>query len=342
MKVILAVLFLAATALTPPSRHSEVSTGNAISDSAHDGVSAVNGNVSSTISILQNQSPRGDFLHRPPPPISPEAKRSMEEQLNEARARYATNPRDPEAIIWVGRRLAYLGRFLEAIQVYTEGINEFPRDARLYRHRGHRYLTLRKVDFAIKDFETAAKLVKGKPDEVEPDGQPNTRNIPTSTLQFNIWYHLGLAHYLNLNNKKALDSYRQCLKVSNNPDALVATTHWLYMTLRRLDRLEEAIKVLDPITDKMDVIENDGYYRLLMMYKGQLSAEALEQEAWKSASPGSASILYGIGNWYKFNDRDPDAQRVFRKMLEGNQWTSFGYIAAEAELKPPPAEPRTK
>ncbi len=290
----------------------------------------------STTTILQKQAPRGDFLHRPPPPVSPESKRKMEEQLTEARTRQASTPRDPEAIIWVGRRLAYLGRFVEAIQVYTEGANEFPRDARFYRHRGHRYLTLRKFDLAIQDFEKAAKLIKGKPDEVEPDGQPNARNLPTSTLQFNIWYHLGLAHYLKGNYEKALDSYRQCLKVSNNPDALVATSHWLYMTLRRLNRLEEAIKVLAPIKEKMDIIENDGYYRLLLMYKGQVSAETLEQEAWKqAASPGSSSILYGIGNWYRINDRETEAQRVFRKMLEGSQWTSFGYIAAEAALTPP-------
>ncbi|HKO98946.1 MAG TPA: tetratricopeptide repeat protein [Pyrinomonadaceae bacterium] len=304
---------------------------------------ATDRNVCPTPAILQKPTPGSDFLHRPPPPVSAQTKRNMEKDLEEARARQAANPHDPDAIIWVGRRLGYLGRFVEAIQVYTEGANEFPRDARFYRHRGHRYLTLRKFDLAIQDFEKAAKLIKGKSDEVEPDGQPNARNIPTSTLQFNIWYHLGLAHYLKGNNEKALDSYRKCLKVSKNPDALVATTHWLYMTLRRLKRLKEAIKVLAPINDKMVVIENDGYYRLLLMYKGQRSAEALEADAEKQgASPGSLSVLYGIGNWYLLNDREQDARRVFRKMLEGNQWTSFGYIAAEAELNPPKPLPRPK
>jgi tetratricopeptide (TPR) repeat protein len=294
-------------------------------------------------STLQRPSPAGDFLHRPPPPVSPATAREMEAKLAEARRKLTTNPHDPESIIWVGRRLGYLGRFVEAIQVYTEGANEFPRDPRFYRHRGHRYLTLRRFDLAIRDFERAAQLVKGKPDEIEPDGQPNARNIPTSTLQFNIWYHLGLAHYLKGNNEKALDSFRECLKVSKNPDSVVATSHWLYMTLRRLNRMNEAVKVLSPIKDKMDIIENDGYYRLLMMYKGQVSAESLEQEAAsQGASPGSASILYGIGNWYHFNGRGQEARRVFRKLLDGNQWTSFGYIAAEAQMKIPGPSPRPK
>jgi tetratricopeptide (TPR) repeat protein len=258
----------------------------------------------------------------------------MEARLKEARARYEANPHDPQTIIWLGRRLGYLGRFREAVQVFSDGVYEFPADPRFYRHRGHRYITLRRFDLAIQDLEKAAELIKGKADEVEPDGQPNARNIPTSTLQFNIWYHLGLAHYLRGNNEKALRSYRECLKVSKNPDALVATAHWLYMTLRRLNRLREEIKLLEQIRENMDVIENQGYYQLLLMYKGKISAEALEQEASKQqASPGSTSILYGVGNWHRLDAREKDALRVFRKILAGNQWTSFGYIAAEVELK---------
>jgi tetratricopeptide (TPR) repeat protein len=291
------------------------------------------GQTVSVAGILQDKKLTGDFIERPAPPVSAEAKREMEAQLNEARMRYEANPNDPDTNIWLGRRLGYLGRFREAIETFGEGIKKFPRDARFYRHRGHRYITLRRFDLAINDFEKAAKLIKDKPDQVEPDGQPNARNIPTSTLQFNIWYHLGLAHYLIGNNQKALASYRECLKVSKNNDAIVATNHWLYMTLRRLNRPREANKTLEPIRPGLDIIENDGYYRLLLMYKGIISPESLEQEALKQeGSPGSYSILYGVGNWYLYNGRRSEARALFRRMLEGTQWTSFGYIAAEAEM----------
>jgi len=84
----------------------------------------------------------------------------------------------------------------------------------------------------------------------------------------------------------------------------------------------------------MEIIENTGYYRLLLMYKGSVSIEALRDEALKEASPaGSYSILYGVGNWYLYNDRRQDAVKIFQEMLAGNQWTSFGYIAAEADMK---------
>lgn len=283
--------------------------------------------------ILQDKKFTGDFMERTVPPVSAEAQRKMEAQLNEARVRYEADPNDPDTIIWLGRRLGYLGRFREAIDTFGEGLKKFPRDPRFYRHRGHRYITVRRFDLAIDDLEKAAKLIKSKPDQVEPDGQPNARNIPTGTLQFNIWYHLGLAHYLVGNNQKALGSYRECLKVSKNNDAIVATTHWLYMTLRRLNRPREANKTLDPIRQGIDIIENDGYYRLLLVYKRIIPPESLEQEALKQeGSPSSYSILYGVGNWYLYNGRRSEARALFRRMLEGTQWTSFGYIAAEAEV----------
>jgi tetratricopeptide (TPR) repeat protein len=258
----------------------------------------------------------------------------MEAKLKEAQTQYEAHPKNADAIIWLGRRLAYLGRFTDAIDTFTKGAALFPTDARFYRHRGHRRITLRQFNLAIADLKKASELVKGKPDEIEPDGQPNARNIPTSTLQFNIWYHLGLAYYLTGQNNKAVDAYRECLKVSRSPDRLVSTTHWLYMTLRRLKRNDEAAKALEAITEGMDVIENAGYYNLILMYKGIVPAERLLDEALKQGeSAASHSVLYGIGNWHLYNGQREQAAETFRKIVSSNQWTSFGFIAAEVDLK---------
>ena len=258
----------------------------------------------------------------------------MEANLQKARTQFEANPNDPDAIIWLGRRLGYLGRFREAIDVFSAGVAKFPADARFYRHRGHRRITVRQFDHAIDDFEKAAQLMRGKPDQIEPDGQPNARNIPTSTLKFNIWYHLGLAYYLKGQNEKALKAYRDCLSVSDTPDRLVATSHWLYMTLRRLNRPKEAEQVLRPVNAGMEIIENTGYYRLLLMYKGATPLETLHQEAKKEgASAASHSVLYGLGNWHVYNGKRVDGLAIFREIVATEQWTSFGYIAAEADLR---------
>src|SRR5687767_6842602 len=80
------------------------------------------------------------------PVLAEETKRRYEDALTEARQRNYADPGDVDAIIWLGRRTAYLGRYREAIDVYTRGMERHPRDARLYRHRGHRHITIRELD----------------------------------------------------------------------------------------------------------------------------------------------------------------------------------------------------
>lgn len=267
------------------------------------------------------------------PSPSVETRRDYEAKLGEARKEFEKNPNEPDAIIWLGRRAAYLGKYKEAIKIFTGGIEKFPADARFYRHRGHRFITLRCFDDAVKDFESAAKLSKGKADQIEPDGLPNARNIPTGTLQSNIFYHLGLAYYLKGDFKRALKAYREAEKVSVNPDMLVATTHWLYMTLRRLGKTKEAEKSVAKIKDNLDIIENADYYKLIRLYQGKLKAEDLPAGTNADADTlGNASVGYGLGNWFLYNGEKEKAMKVFRRITAGNQWSSFGYIAAQMEL----------
>src|SRR5262245_53799592 len=266
------------------------------------------------------------------PPMG-ETKTRLESDLVRAQADYDRDPSSADAAIWLGRRLAYLGRFRDAINIYTQGIAKHPGEPRLYRHRGHRYITTRQFDLAAADLARAAQLVAGKPDDVEPDGAPNARNIPRSTLQSNIWYHLGLAHYLKGDFDKALTAYREGMKVSRvNDDMLVATSDWLYMTLRRLKRDGEARVVLEPIKEQMDVMENTAYHARLLMYKGLRTADSVlnlnTADDVQIATQG-----YGVGNWYLVNGDARKAREIFDRVVAGNAWQAFGWIAAEADLK---------
>lgn len=262
---------------------------------------------------------------------APEAKARMEAQLAEAEAALAASPDSADALIWVGRRQAYLGRYNDAIATFTKGIERFPSDARFYRHRGHRFLTTRQLAKAIADFEKAVELTRGQPDQVEPDGMPNAQNIPTSTLQTNIWYHLGLAHYLRGDFEAAARAYEEDLKISPNDDNLVAVTHWAYMTARRRGLEDEAKRLLEPITKDLKVIENGSYHRLLLMYKGEVP----EEEMTRAVEEGLELVTlgYGIGNWHFYNGRRDKALETWgRVMSKKDQWPAFGYLAAEAEI----------
>ena len=264
----------------------------------------------------------------PPNPIPNREK--LEKDLQEAQS--VANPTTAEALIWIGRRQAYLWRYQDAIATFTKGIERYPDNPRFYRHRGHRYLTTRQFAKAQADFEKAAALIKGQPDEIEPDGAPNPAGKPRSTLQFNIWYHLGLAYYLQGNYPKAYDAYVECMKVSNNDDSIAATSDWMWMTLMRMGRKAEAAKVLDRITPKMDILENQSYHRRLLMYKGVEKPEAL-LDTTKADDTTIATQGYGVGNYYFVTGDTARAKQVFEKVTSGGGWNAFGYIAAEADLQ---------
>jgi tetratricopeptide (TPR) repeat protein len=279
----------------------------------------------------ETRSLLGEPLYPPRP--TGRARVVRERELAEARAGFARRPRDEEAVIWVGRRTAYLGRYREAIAVYTYGLAHHTDSHKLHRHRGHRYITLRLLDPAIDDLERATHLIRDLPDEIEPDGLPNARNLPRSTSHSNIWYHLGLAYYLKGDHDNAARCYIKCLEFSDNHDMLVATSYWLYTTLRRLGRTEEAEQLIRPIDEGMDIIENHAYYDLLLMNKGQRDPSELLRRALRGPDAiDLATLGYGLGTWHLYNDRPERAREIFRRVVRGAQWAAFGHIAAEAEL----------
>ena len=292
--------------------------------------------VSSVLAAQGSQPGRPEatsLLGRPlvPAPIAADTRKTLEENLRNAEVAYGRNPDDPDATIWLGRRLAYLGRYREAIEHFSDGVEKHPDDARMYRHRGHRYITVRDLPNAIADLTKAASLVAGKPDQVEPDGQPNARNIPTSTLNSNIYYHLGLAHYLSGNFDKASDAYKRCLEFSKNPDMLTATTDWYYLALSRLGRAADATALLSPITADMEIIENASYHRLLRLFKGETSAGTF---AGSGAGLDAVTTKYGLARWHVMQGREDEGLKLLRDIVDGHpqQWPAFGYIAAEADL----------
>ena len=79
-----------------------------------------------------------------------------------------------------------------------------------------------------------------------------------------------------------------------------------------------------------DVIESGSYLELLRLYQsdsgGEMGVESPEDMY-------GAALGYGYGNWLLYNGRVEEARAVFEQMVAArNQWASFGYIAAEAEL----------
>lgn len=264
--------------------------------------------------------------------LAPAARQASDLALAAARESLSKTPESADAMLWLGRQEAVAGHVRDAIEIFTRGIAKFPNDARFYRHRGHRYVTVREFDHAIADLAKASQLIAGKPDQPEPS-TADPKVMSSETLHYAIYYHLGLAHYLKGDFERALPVYRQCLgaaKANVSDDLTVGASDWLYMTLRRLGHTAEAAKVLEPIVPGMKVKDDQQYYDRLMLYKGAKTPEELLAAGKDPVS--AATLAYGVANWYLYNGKKAEAKALFEKIVTSANWMPFGVIAAEAEL----------
>lgn len=262
--------------------------------------------------------------------------------LAAAQAAYEAEPTLANTV-WYGRVLGFRYRIEEAIAVFTEGLARHPDSFELLRQRGHRYLSTRRFEEGRADLARAAELIEGKPEWIEPDGPGNELPVPPTSIQFNTWYHLGLAHYLLRDWDAAEAAYRRCLAWvrEGDHDGLTAVSDWLYMTLRRKGDVAGAAAVLAAIPEGLPdeaFVEGPSYYRRLRMYRGELTPDDL-----LSPDKGSQVIHdletiyatqgYGVGNWHLANGETDQARAVFARILEGRSRFAFGYIAAELDLR---------
>ena len=234
-------------------------------------------------------------------------------EIKAAEIKVMNEPKNVELLIALGRAQVNQWRYHDAIGTWSRALRLAPDNAQLYRHRGHRYISIREFNEAIRDLKKAAQL---------------------NDQDFDIWYHLGLAYYLKGELASAAEAYKRCLAVAEKnakDDSIIAVSDWLYMTLRRMKKEAEAKQVLDRITPEMKVVENKSYFDRLLFYKG-LKTEAELVNLEQATDLEIATIGYGLGNWHLYNGNPARAEEYFRKIVAGRYWPAFGFIAAETEL----------
>lgn len=266
-----------------------------------------------------------------PPPLADDVRAEREANLERAREALRARPDDADALVWVGRRLGYLGRFREASRVFELGLERHPDDPRFPRHLGHRSISLRAFDRAEALLERAARLAQGRPDEIEPAGLPGS-GVEIDWLQHSIWYHLALARFLQADWDGAERAFRRTLALSRNDDARCSAAHWLYASLRRQGDDEEARRLVSGFTADMDVLEYHAYHRLTLLYRGELGADEVLAVAREAGGVEFASTANGVAEWHRAEGRPREALDLWREIARGSQWSAFGHIAAEAEL----------
>ncbi len=267
------------------------------------------------------------------PPSTPEEKAKGEAELGHWRAIWAAHPDSALALVWVGRKLAALYRFQEAIATWTEGMEKFPADPRFPRFRGYRYVTVRNFEGAVIDLEKSYAVLRNQPDWEEPEDPPNPPGTHTGSIQAGNRYQLALAHYLLGHYDAAARVQREDLDKVTDPDTRIASSYWYVMTLRRLGRDAEANRILAGFNRDTKVDHLAAYLRLLLLFKGDLAVDSLVPREPDTAHPlEEATLNYGIGVWHLVAGRRDAAVMAFRRSRAGT-WAGFGAIAAEADLK---------
>lgn len=244
-------------------------------------------------------------------PAAGEELAKLEREMQEAHTAWGNAPRDPEKIVMYGRRLGYLWRYHEAIAVFSQGAGLFPDHAPFYRHRGHRFISIRRFGLAVTDLEKAVRLA---PED------------------FDCWYHLALACYLRQDFEAARRAWRRCLACARDDDSLIAVTNWLYVTCERLSAPEEARQLLTAIRPDMKVVENQAYFNLLQFYQGKVSLEQLQQSARRTPADFN-TCGYGLARWLLARNRRPEGLAILQELCANPAyWPAFGFIAAETDL----------
>ena len=258
----------------------------------------------------------------------------LERNLAAAADSLRKNPTGADALLWYGRRLGELGRYREAIDTFTVGIRLFPNDARFYRFRGQRYLTVRRPVLSIGDYQKAVSLMRGKPDEAEIDGAANSRDTPHATLHFAVWYQLAVSLYVRGDYGNTIIMLDSASRIAPNADARVAIAYWRYLALKRTSKDREAASVLAIAGEKLDVTESAAYWKVLQLFAGQTTVEALSpKRGLEIATASDAIIAYGASMTYWFAGQKNVARDLWKRMMGGNAWPSYGVLSAEADLE---------
>ncbi len=221
------------------------------------------------------------------------------------------------ADLWMqkGLALSKSWKFREAIDAYSTALSYNPFHSLVYRHRGHRYISVRMYKEAAADLELSTRI---------------------DATNWDSWYHLGLAYYLLGDFERAETVYRKCLELTKTDDMLVAIADWYWMTLMRLGKKEEAEKLLEPVSENTDPGENVSYLRRLLLYKGLIEPQnLLNTDGAQYPDLELATQGYGLGNYYIVNGDEEKGMAIFKKIVKEatSQWGAFGYLAAEVELE---------
>jgi tetratricopeptide (TPR) repeat protein len=231
----------------------------------------------------------------------------------------AADPKNPDLILKLALAQSSVREYRESVATCTRGLAIAPKNADLYLERGHREVGLREFSKARADLDQAVKL---NPKLV--DG----------------YYHLGLSHYFQGEFSESAVAFRHAVDLAPSMDSRINSSNWLYASLRRAGKGDDAAKALGAITPDMKNTEPHTFFYLSLVrfFQGKMA----EKDAVPAEPPAANmdveaelrfdTVGYGVGNWYLYNGNAAKAQEYFKRVVKGQVWVTWGYIGSEIEV----------
>jgi tetratricopeptide (TPR) repeat protein len=241
-----------------------------------------------------------------------------DESVTKAREKLAADPHNVGLVLALSKAEAGRRQYKEAVATCTKGLLAAPQNADLYVERGHRELGLREFRQAMQDLKRAAELAP--------------RNLDAH-------YHLGLAHYFLGEFSAAAASFEAARGLAKSDDSLIDCSNWLYVSLRRAGQEAKANEALSRITPQVKNTEAHLYFylRLLRFYQGKLTEKEVLPAAPVKPDDVEAelsfnTVSYGVGNWHLYHQETSQAVSLFKEVVKGEAWNSWGFVGSETEL----------
>lgn len=248
----------------------------------------------------------------------------LELDLKIAQAAFEVAPDREDSYIWLGRRYGYLGRYEEAIEVFTEGLKKFPNSYRLLRFRGRHLARNRQFERAIADYQLGLQKMEGHADSFEPNGIINDIELPTSTYRQNLHYYLGQTSF-------AVGDYAQMfdeLEKSNQTlielpfdDHRIAVIYWQYIALKKLNKHQQAEALVATLPQPVRILENQAYYDALLVLTDPTNK--------LSPADNNKLATFALAMRLQFNGDRSGAREILLKLADQS---TGGFWPAEVEL----------
>lgn len=267
---------------------------------------------------VQYTSPQGEVF------------RSLSETdaIRAARTALGNDWRDVPKVVALGVAQSGARQFREAIATFTRGLTAWRAangvartsahrrdEAMLLRWRGHRYLSVREFAKAEQD------LVRG---------------LSLDSTNYGILFHLGVLRFLQGRHGEAASLFSRAQPIAPDGGERAASTDWLYMSLARSGRMNEAEAMLaqriDAQPDPKPAPPGYAYVTRLKLYRGEITPEVVLPES-ETDETNVATLSYGIGNWYFVRGDTASARRYWERAVQSGGWAGFGFYVAEAELR---------